>query len=406
MIIRGRFAVGAILASAAVTSPALAAPQPSTHVDRFTVGFNVRAEHDTNMSGVSEAEARSRGISPDDTIYTPNLTVGLNLPAGRQLIYLDGYAGYVYHDKNTIYDSERVSANGGVRGRIGGLCTYDLSGNYARGLSSFEDIVLGPTIDNILETKGVSLQATCARKTGLGVTGQISHEVAENDTTLLRPQDYEQTSYMGGVTYSKPRLGTLTLFGQHVRTEYNHRTPVAGQTDGYESNTEGLTYDRRLGARIEGTVTVSYTSVDSVGANGPTATSNFDGFTYSAAGTYRASTRLRFDGAFAREVTPSNRFGNSYDVGTRYSLKGSYDFGSRITANLGFEQRDVDSKGAQLFAGNLTNSKIKIVSGGVSYRMNRRINLSLDAAHEERDANDARFEYDNDRIGVTAGVIY
>jgi hypothetical protein len=368
------------------------------------VSLNARVEHDTNMTGVSEAEARSRGIEPDDTIYTPSLNVAINMPLGRQLFYLDGYAGYVFHDKNTIYDSERLTLNTGLKGRVG-PCQTEVSANYAHALSSFDDIVLGPTVDNILETKGAKLQATCSRPTGLGVTGSVSYEVAENDQSLLKPQDYQETSYLGGVTYSRPRLGTLTLFGQHTRTEYNHRIPLAGQTDGYESNTEGLTYERRLGARIEGTVTVSYTSVDGLGGTAA-ANSDFDGFTYSANASYRASTRLRFDGAFAREVTPSNRFGNSYDVGTRYSIKGTYDLGSRISTNLAFEQRDVDSKGAAIFAGNLTNSKIKIVSGGVSYRMNRRVNLSLDAAHEKREANDPRFEYDNTRVGLSAGVTY
>ena len=404
MMVRGRLAVGAILAAAAATSPALAAPAAKTSVDRFAVSLNARVEHETNMTGVSESEARSRGISPDDTIYTPSLNVAINMPLGRQLFYLDGYAGYVYHDKNTIYDSERLTLGTGLKGRVG-PCQLEASANYAHALSSFDDIVLGPTIDNILETKGAKLQATCARATGLGVTGSVSREVSENDQSLLRPQDYEQTSYMGGVTYSRPRLGTLTLFGQHTRTEYNHRIPLAGQTDGYESNTEGLTYERRLGARIEGTVTVSYTSVDGLGGTAA-ANSDFNGFTYSVNGSYRASSRLRFETAFAREVTPSNRFGNSYDVGTRYSLKGTYDLGSRISTDLGFEQRDVDSKGAAIFAGNLTNSKIKIISGRVSYRMNRRVNLSLDAAHEKREANDPRFEYDNTRVGLSAGVTY
>lgn len=404
MMVRGRLAVGAILAAAAATSPALAAPAAKTSVDRFAIGFNARVEHETNMTGVSEAEARSRGISPDDTIYTPSVNVALNLPLGRQLFYLDGYAGYVYHDKNTIYDSERLTLSTGLKGRFG-PCQTEISGNYAHALSSFDDIVLGPTIDNILETKGAKLQATCARPTGLGVTGSVAYEVAENDQSLLKPQDYEQTSYLGGIVYTRPRLGSITVFGQHTRTEYNHRLPLAGQTDGYEANTEGVTYERQLGARIQGTVTVSYSSVDGLGGTGVT-NSDFSGLTYSLAGSYRASSRLRFDTAFAREVTPSNRFGNSYDVGTRYSLKGTYDLGSRISTTLGFEQRDVDSKGAPVFAGNLTNSKIKIVSGGVTYRMNRRINLSLDAAHEQRDANDPRFEYDNTRVGLSAGVTY
>ena len=402
-MVRGRLAVGALLASVAVTSPALAAPKAP--VDKFSVTASVRVEHQSNMSGVSEAESKLRGVSPADTTYAPGIGVVVNLPVGRQTFFLNGYAGYLYHDKNSIYDSERLTLDTGVRGRIA-ICDVVASGNYQRALSSFEDIVLGPTVDNILEVKGARLQVGCARRTGLGVTGSVSREVAENDRLLLRSQDYTLTSYMGGVTYSKPRLGTLTLFGQHQETEYDHRVPIAGQGDGYKSNAAGLTYERHLGARIDGSVTVSYTSVSGTGVSAPGVRTDFDGFTYQLTGAYRASQRLRFDGSFGRNVTPSNRFGNTYDVTTNYAVHANYELGSRISTSIGYSQNETDSTGGQIFAGNLTDSTVKIVSGSVQFKLNRRIGLSLDAAHEQRDANNPRYTYDNTRVGVTASATY
>lgn len=402
-MVRGRLAVGALLASVAVTSPALAAPKAP--VDKFSVTASVRVEQQSNMSGVSESEARLRGVSPDDTTYAPGIGVVVNLPVGRQTFFLNGYAGYLYHDKNTIYDSERLTLDTGVRGRVA-ICDVVASGNYQRALSSFEDIVLGPTVDNILEVKGVRAQASCARRTGLGVTGSISHEVATNNETLLRIQDYTLDSYMGGVTYSKPRLGTITLFGQRQETTYDHRIPVAGQSDGYNSTSGGLTYERHLGARIDGSVTLSYTSVKGTGVNAPGVRTDFDGFTYQLTAAYRASQRLHFNGSFGRDVTPSNRFGNSYDVTTRYAVRGDYELSSRISTNLGYEQHETDSSGGQVFAGNLTNSTVKIVSGGVQFKLNRRIGFSLDAAYEQRDANNPRYTYDNTRVGVSANATY
>jgi hypothetical protein len=403
-MVRGRLAVGALLATAAVTSPALAASggQP---VDKFSVTAGARVEHASNMSGVSEAEARSRGISPDDTIYTPSLGVTLNLPVGRQVFFLTGYAGYLYHEKNTIYDSERVTLDTGVRGRLA-ICDVTAGFNYARALSSFDDIVLGPTQDNIQTVKAGRIQASCARRTGIGVTASVNHEVAENDQSLLRIQDYTRTAYSAGVTYSKPRLGTLTLFGSRSKTDYDHRIPIAGQSNGFESTAGGLTYERHLGARIDGSVTVSYTTVDGAATSGPGVRTDFSGFTYSLNASYRASQRLRLDGSFGREITPSNRFGNAYDVDTHYSLRGSYELGSRISTSLGAERRETESGGSTIFAGNLTDSKVTIVSGSMTYKMNRRIGFSLDAAHEEREANDARFEYENTRIGLSANVTY
>ncbi|HEX5378161.1 MAG TPA: outer membrane beta-barrel protein [Phenylobacterium sp.] len=388
-----------------MTSPAFAAPRGAPPVDRFSVSLNARAEHDTNLAGINPAEARIRGLEPEDTVYTPSLTVNVNIPVSRQTVFFRGYLGYSYHDQNTLLDSERMTFDGGVNGRIS-ICDVTAEGSYQRGLSSFEDVVLAPTITNVLEVKHLGATATCARKTGIGLMASVSGDRAENDQTLLRPQDYEETAYTLGLTYSKPRLGTVTVYGAHKRTEYNHRVAVAG-TEGYELDSFGLTYDRHLGARIDGSVSVAYTSVSNIAAPSlTTPAGDFDGVTYSANLNYRATSRLLAEAMFERDVTPSNRFGNSYDVGTRYRLKGTYELGSRISLNLGAEQREVDSQGSLAFAGNLTNSRMRVVFGGVTYRPSKLLSLGLDAAQEERRTNDRRFDYDNTRVGLTAGVSY
>ena len=69
-------------------------------------------------------------------------------------------------------------------------------------------------------------------------------------------------------------------------------------------------------------------------------------------------------------------------------------------------QREVESNGLRVFARALTNSRVKTVFGSVTYRQSRRLNLTLDAALENRETNDARFDYDNTRVGLTAGVRY
>lgn len=409
MMVGRRLAVGALLAASAAASQAMAADK-APPVDRFSVNLSARAEYNTNISGASEAEARARGITVEDWVYTPTVSVNLNLPVGRQTVFLRGSAGYLFHDQNKSLDSERITVDTGIQGRIS-LCNVTVAGNYQRSLSSLDDIVLGPTIDNILEVKSVGATAICARKTGFGLTGTVTQEWGDNNTTLLRTQDYESTTYTGGVVYSRPRLGTLTVFGRHQRIEYIHRVPgggILGGPNGYESDTGGVSFERHIGARIDGTISTSYTSVDSLGTvvPGSTTSGDFNGFTYSLNARYRITNRLTTEFLFAREVSPSNRFGDSYDLSESYEVRGSYEFGSRITGNLGYQHRNVDSKGGQIFAGNLTDSRSTVVSGGLSYRQSKRVRLNLDAAHEEREANDPRFNYDNTRVGISASVDY
>jgi hypothetical protein len=404
-----RLAVGALIVASAAASQAMAAPARAP-VDRFSVDLSARAEYDSNLAGVSPAEARSRGITTDDMVYTPTVGVTLNLPVSRQLFYLRGSAGYLFHDKNKTLDSERLSLDTGVKGRVS-LCDINVAGDYQRSLSSLDDIVLGPTVDNILEIKGVSASAVCARKTGLGVTGTVQQEWGSNSRTLLKGQDYESTSYTGGIVYTRPQFGTLTLFGRRQRTEYDHANPalgVLGSPNGYESTTGGLSFERKLGGRIDGIISTSYTSVDTLGPTivGATTSGDFSGFTYSLNLNYRVTNRFTTEFVFAREVQPSNRFGDSYDISESYEVRGNYNFGTRITANFGYQHRIVDSKGGQIFAGNLTNSTSNFVNAGVTYHQSKRVSLVLDAGREERRANDPRFNYDNTRVGIAANVNY
>jgi hypothetical protein len=404
-----RLAVGALIVASAAASQAMAAPARAP-VDRFSVDLSARAEYDSNIAGVSPSEAIVRGISTDDMVYTPTVGVTINLPVSRQLFYLRGSAGYLFHDKNKNLDSERLSLDTGVKGRVS-LCDLNVAGNYQRSLSSLDDIVLGPTVDNILQVKGVTASAICARKTGLGVTGTVQQQWGDNSRAQLRGQDYESTTYTGGVVYTRPQFGTLTLFGRRQRTDYNHRNPALGVLagpNGYESTTGGVSFERRLGGRIDGIISTSYTSVDTLGpkAAGATTSSDFSGFTYSLNLNYKVTSRFSTAFLFAREVSPSNRFGDSYDISESYDARGTYNFGSRITANFGYQHRVVDSKGGQIFAGNLTNSTANVVNAGLTYRQSKRVSLVLDAAREERRANDPRFNYDNTRVGIAANVNY
>lgn len=404
-----RLAVGALIVASAAASQAMAAPAARAPVDRFSVNLSARAEYDTNISGASPSEARARGLTTDDMIYTPSVSVDFNLPVSRQTFYLRGAAGYLFHDKNKNLDSERLSLDTGVKGRVS-ICDLTASGSYQRSLSSMDDIVLGPTIDNILEVKNLTAGAVCARKTGLGVTGGVTQEWGSNSRSQLAGQDYESTSYTGGVVYTRPQFGTLTVFGRHQRIDYVHSTPALGafgNPNSYESKTGGVSFERRLGGRIDGVVSAAYTSVDTLGPTiAGTTGGDFSGFTYSLNARYRVTERFTTEFVFARAVQPSNRFGDSYDISESYEVRGTYNFGTRITANLGYQHRKSDSKGGQIFAGNLTNSTSNFVNAGLTYRQSKRVSLVLDAAREERQANDPRYNYDNTRVGISASVNY
>jgi len=403
----GRVAIGVLLA-AAVCSPALAAPAASAGPEkRFDVDLSGTVQYDSDLPRVSAAEAALRHESLGDTTYRPALDFVTMWPIGRQAVFLNGSVGYAYHDKNTILDSERISLDGGGSLKVAS-CESQLDLNYLRGLTDFEDLTSTAIIKNIQETKRVGLTANCVRPTGLGVSLSGSHEEANNDTALLRVQDHNSDTISGGLTYSRPALGAFTLFANHTRTEFPNRNIQGLGTDGYVSKAAGLTIDRHLGARIEGTITVSYSEVKSLVRNPAVPSSNFSGPTYSALVKYRPLRKLETDLLAERSIVPSNRIGNNYDIASRYRLSGSYDLGRRFHLHAGGEHRDIDSRSSLSSPVNvLTHSRTNSGFVGVKYDLGRRVFVGLDVIQEERKTNlPLLFDYTNTEVALSAHLRY
>jgi len=155
-------------------------------------------------------------------------------------------------------------------------------------------------------------------------------------------------------------------------------------------------------------VTVAYTSTSSLLPSSPLRPSiDFNGVTYSADLSYRPSTRLRTQATFERDVRPSFRLGDAYDLGERYALRADYDLGTRITLELAGERRITDSKGTlPVTAISLTNSRVTSILGGMTYRQSRRLSIRLDYEHRERESNSAIYNYTDDRVGLSTDLRY
>ena len=383
--------VGVALGTAITSSTALA--QEARKLD---FSLSAQAEHHSNVALTDATQAALRGLSQEDTIFTPYASIDFYQPIGKQGVFLRGSAGYAFYEKNDVLNREQLDLTGGFRGQAG-PCMGTLTGDYSRGINRIDDPILIDA-ENIQETKRATVELGCSRQTGLGVVASYSKEWTENDQALNKQQDSDRDSAMIGVSYSRPTLGTLTLFGTQEEVTYPNRLI----DDGYDLSAIGVTYARMLGARIEGTVSIAYTTVDLHAQALPGfSDDNFETTAYSGSLTYRASSRLRFLGSFERSVTPSSGLGRSYDVNELYQLSGDYSIGSRINVNLGVARAERDLEGGlALPTIQLTESTTDALFAIVTYKQSERLSFRLTAGREERNTNAPQFDYTNDRIGV------
>ena len=372
------------------------------------VGLQLVVERDNNVSRSNAAVAARQGIVQDDVIVTPSLTVDIRQPLGRQSVFLKGAIGYSFYDKNERLDRERANLQGGVE--LGaGPCMVKATADYLRGQSELRDMGLTNTVEKVLETRRIGAEAVCATSGGLGLVAGASQTWGENSAAQVVDADSEKRGYRVGVTYARPTLGALTLFGSREEVDYPNRRLVGGRADGYELEAIGVTYSRKLGARIEGEITAAHTTVEPAAplSPGTTTGTDFEGATYSALLAYRASSRLRFQAEFSRAVSPTLAVGRQYEVQTGYRVSGDYDIGSRFRFSLGVAQNESEADGTSSALANvLTNSTTKAVYGALRYQQSRRLGFTLNARHEERDANASEFDFSAESVGVTANVTF
>jgi hypothetical protein len=246
------------------------------------------------------------------------------------------------------------------------------------------------------------MEGTCGRPIGFAPIFSISQTWSNNSLSQLQSSDYNTLGGSGGISYQTPTIGVLSLFGQYQTTDFTNRVLFFSQSpmhDGFDTYGGGIRYVRQLGARIQGTVSVSYTSVRPfVGAAG------FDGLTYGADVTFRASSRLMLHGSVLRDVQPSNVFDATYFLETKGLVEGTYDIGSRLKLVVGASEQDRTFKGPAIVQGvDLSSDSLKSIYSSLTYSL-RRFYVALNAKYDQRNANISDLGYPDTRVGLTVGT--
>lgn len=392
-----KFAALALLGSTALAGPALAEGQRG-----FTITARTDVVYDTNVARSSDVEAKARGLKPEDTLVTPGVMVKYDMPLGRQSVFLTAGAAHSFYDVNKKLDTDTIDFSAGIRGRVG-PCAPKLEADYHRGRNTLDNFVTASTLQNEVDTTSVGLDVQCVRNPGIGVTFGVNHLRATNSLKTIALNDFETTSGSIGFQYQRPALGTLSIFGQHSRTEFiNDRG--AALSSGYEVTSEGVSFLRKLGARIEGSVSAAYTEARPLSPISGSTLEKFGGWTYTGDISYRPSNRLSLAAKFSKAVTPAD-FGQSFQITEISNLSATYKLGSRIELGLSGSHELLDlAGGLPASVIGLTHSRSNTISGDVKYHQSRRLVFRLNADHESRKTNSTRFDYDADRIGLGVDV--
>jgi hypothetical protein len=399
----GLMALGAALAATiAVSASAQVAPTPSSPPTAPELDASVSAEaaYDTNVAESGAAIAAARKLQLQDEIFTPTLTLNLARPFGREYFFLYGDAGYDFYVHNTILDRERLDLHSGLGGGLG-PCRAQVTGGYERHQSDLNTLTT-TVVRNTWSDASVGVSGACPRTIGFGPTFSVSEDWASNSNPTLISTNYRTLAVTGGLAYTRPVFGVLSLYGEYDQTIFPNRLAGFGPspiTNGYQLYSGGVRYERKLGARIEGTFSVAYTSLrpDVAGVAG------FNGATYAVDVTFKVTGKIGTHVHFDRAARPSVQLDTTYSIDNDYLAEATYAISSRMTLHAGGTVTTRSYAGPLLDpAIDLTHEQLNDLYATLDLNLGRRLDLLFDVRQENRIASISAYSYNSTRVSVTA----
>lgn len=392
----------AVVALAYAPAFGQSAIEPADGVPGLHASIDSQFVYDSNVAESSAAYAAVRGLTLEDEILIPEATVSFLHAVGRYDIFADTDVGYKLYNQNHKLNSEIVNVGGGAKGPVG-PCQSDVTGQYDRRQTDLLYLSLAET-RNIQQRETLAADATCGAQIGLRPTLGVSETWGSNSNPVVMTANYQTFSGNGGLGYGNPSLGIVSIFGSYMSTDFPDASLPAslGYTRfGYNVYSGGVKYDRELGARIQGMVSLGYMSLVPDNPLGP----RFKGLSYSGNLSFRVNPRITWAVAAARSIRPSLMQYSSYAVADNYNTQVDYHLRPRLTVSAGASYDKYNYQGVVL-AGplGLTNDKVKAVYGSVNYEPSRHLSLALDVRWRQRDSNIPGYNYSGTRVGLTLKV--
>lgn len=387
------------IATLALCEPALAADD-----NRIDIQAVAAETYDSNIAESDAAVAAERGLTPADWTFAPSIAVDLLLPISRQAVFLKGSVGYDFHADNRILNNGDIDLQGGLKGEVA-RCRGTLTDDFKYAQTELQYLTLAVT-KNTETDETIGLDGSCGGQVGFVPTLSVSEHWTNNSSPELLTSDYRDLNLRTGLAYRRPLFGELSTYFSYDQADFPNRDLLVGPgsiQDGYKVYGVGVQYDRRFGARIEGTVRMSYVDLRPDDAT----VQGFTGVTFGADVSMRVSRLLQAKLTLQRGVDPTIWPGVTYAVENSYGLEADYAPGRKLKFVAGVAGGSNQYHGADLIPNvDIANETYWSVRGGVTYQLNRRFGLGLDATHEARDANLPEFSYTDTRVAFSlkAGI--
>ncbi|MCI4590126.1 hypothetical protein MOK15_08460 [Sphingobium sp. BYY-5] len=366
-------------------------PRRATEDPRLAdYGFHLTAGldflYDDNVYRVDDAVDNPKS----DLIVTPSIEATFGRPIGRHDILLRGKIGYDRFLSEEQRSKLRIDTEAKANIRFGATCLVTPRASYLQQRADYGD--LNSATENLQRFTSFGAKFTCERP-GLFPVAAYSHDLTRN-ANRFDYADQTSDSFLGGVGFNKPSLGTLTAYYERVNSKRD--------TLGIENriNSWGLHFERSVSPLTQIDADLRWLNVDSDSA----AVGSYDGLGWKVSLSTSAIPRLKLTATTQRGITNDSLIAAGFAIETSYRVQGEFAISELTSAGLYAEwERRTFRQDAALRPYTITADRNQRLGAILSRKLSDRFALTLDAQHYRRrtDTDISQFSGTQVTLGAT-----
>lgn len=327
----------------------------------------------------------------DDLIVTPWVELTYGKPIGRHDLLLRGRIGYDRFISEGQRSKLRIDTEAKAVIRFGATCSITPLASYRQQRADYGD--LNQQTENLQRFTAFGADLNCERP-GLFPVASYRRDMTRNDDAF----DYaDQTSdsFLGGIGYHKPSLGTITAFYERVNSDR--------RTLGIENriNSWGLKFQRSVSPLTQIDAELRWLDVDSDSA----AVGSYDGLGWDVSLSSSILPRLKLTATTQRDIVNDSLIASGFAIRTRHRLEGEFAISELTSAGLYAElERRKFRQDAALRPFSITADRNRRFGGTLKRKLSDRADVVLDAQHYVRRTDTSVANFSGTQVTLGAAL--
>ncbi|EQB12291.1 hypothetical protein L288_02705 [Sphingobium quisquiliarum P25] len=326
-----------------------------------------------------------------DLIVTPWVELTYGKPIGRHDLLLRGRVGYDRFISEGQRSKVRIDTEARAVIRFGATCSITPLASYRQQRADYGD--LNQQTENLQRFTTFGADLSCERP-GFFPVASYRRDMTRN-ADAFDYADQTSDSFLGGVGYYKPSLGTITAFYERVNSD-RKKLGVENRIDSW-----GVTFKRSVSPLTQIDADVRWLDVES----DSDAVGSYDGLGWNVSLSSSIVPRLKLTATTQRGIVNDSLIASGFAVRTRHRIQGEFAISELTSAGLYAEwERRKFRQDAALRPFSITADRNRRFGGTLKRKLSDRAEVALDAQHYVRRTDTSVADFSGTQVTLGAAL--